>query len=74
MLLLYSMSEFDCAIGRNAIFDANKSARNFTNDKGEEPVICESECFTLSNYDLKSLASDTKIGHTDYKTNLKEIL
>ena len=51
VLLMYSCSERDHAIGRNPVFSQMKQGRNFENDKGEEPVIVE-EGFWLRNYDL----------------------
>jgi hypothetical protein len=52
ILLLYSCSEGDFAIGRNSVFTKMISGRNFSNDQGGEPDIAEGDAFALKNYDL----------------------
>ena len=76
MLLLYTITGLDWAIGRNAIFKSKTAVRNFAIDDGTELVVSQSASFKLKNYDLKSLASESclGVGHTNYKANLKNIL
>lgn len=76
MLLLYTITGLDWAIGRNAIFIQKTAVRNFALDNGTELVVSQSASFKLKNYDLKSLASEScsVVGHTNYKANLKNIL
>jgi hypothetical protein len=56
ILLMYSASELDCTIGRNAVFteSTNKecSGRNFDYDKGDEVMVTDKVSFSLKNYDL----------------------
>ena len=56
ILLMYSASELDCTIGRNAVFTASTrkecSGRNFDYDKGDEVMVTDKVSFSLKNYDL----------------------
>ena len=80
ILLMYSASELDCTIGRNAVFTESTSkecsGRNFDYDKGDEVMVTDKVSFSLKNYDLQYLAHKSYfgVGHTDYRANLLKIL
>ena len=79
ILMLYSFAEKGWSLGRNAVFEENSGIyRNFKYDKGSESLVAPHELvtFSLTNYNLWSLASDDigGIGHTNYRSNLKNIL
>lgn len=80
ILLMYSASEIDWTIGRNAVFTESKgkgcSGRNFDYDMGDEELVTDKISFSLKNYDLQYLAHESYfgVGHTDYRSNLLKIL
>jgi hypothetical protein len=75
ILLIYTATERDYAIGRNPVF-VSRDCRNPAYDEGGEPMVSDTPSFWLKNFDLQSLGHDSVmgVGHTDYRSNLLQIL
>jgi len=71
VLLLYSATERDWAIGRNPFFETGTNIRNLASKPKDEDLIYSEVGFRVINYDLGKFGS---IGHMDYRQNLGKVL
>ena len=74
ILLLFTITEMDWSMGRNAVFEKNSlKHRNFDYDNNKEKVtlVAHKDVFTfrLKNYNIWSLASENfgGVGHMSYR-------
>ena len=70
ILLLYTATEWDWAIGRNPFFETDTDIRNLARKPKDEDLVYSDDGFRVINYDLGKIGS---IGHTEYRENLGKV-